>query len=80
MAMLRDRVERVLSQLAYHSRLWIQARQTEDYPTMVEELSLVDSWLDELLKARPELAWDKLSWEVRSVLERHLADTRWSPG
>lgn len=47
---------------------------------MVEELSLVDSWLDELLKARPELAWDKLSWEVRSVLERHLADTRWSPG
>ncbi len=72
MAVLRDRVERVLSQLGYHSRLWAQARQAEDYSTMVEELGLVDSWLDELLKARPELAWDRLPWNVRSVLERGI--------
>lgn len=44
---------------------------------MVEELGMVDSWLDELLKARPDLCWDRLPWARRAVLEKNLADTRW---
>lgn len=45
---------------------------------MVEELGEVDHWLDELLKIRTDLHWDKLDWNRRAILERHLADTRWT--
>lgn len=46
---------------------------------MVEELGLVDSWLDELLKARPDLTWDRLAWNVRAVMEKSINAHRVDP-
>ena len=55
MPLIPGRQERIYSQLEYHSRRWVTARQAEDYSTMVESLNECDHWLDELLKVRPDL-------------------------
>lgn len=42
---------------------------------MVEEVEMVDSWLDELLKCRPDLVWSSLPRYIQAAMERSIADS-----
>ena len=42
---------------------------------MMEELGEVDHWLDEFLKARPELEWSRIPRNKQAMWERSIQIT-----